>query len=146
MLAPAAGHWRYARLMSDSIKHAVRSYAAAWGERDPGRRAELLASAVTEDVRILIAAGDREIRGRAALDAEIVAFHQRVPEVRVRLTSDVDVQGTLCRFSGAAEGPRGPIGPEAWDACECDSNGRIRLLLTFVGVTLPPVDGSSESA
>jgi hypothetical protein len=126
--------------MSDSIKHAVLSYTAAFCERDPARRAELLTSAVTDDVRIVIGAGKREIRGRAALDEEIVGFHRRVGEVRVRMTSGIDVQGNLCRFTGFAEGPEGKIGQEAWDAGECDANGRIRLLFTFAGVALPPAE------
>src|SRR5215831_18260647 len=123
--------------MSESIRHAVASYAAAWAERDPARRADLLSNAVTDDVRILIGAGKREIRGRAALEAEIVDLQRRVPVVRVRVTSGVDVQGDLCRFTGVVEGPQGQIGPEASDACACDASGRIRLLLTFVGVALP---------
>jgi hypothetical protein len=126
--------------MSDSIKRSVASYAAAWAERDPARRAELLASGVTDDVRIVIGAGNREVRGRAALEAEIVAFHQRVSDVRVRVTSGIDVQGSLCRFTGRVEGHEGQIGPDAWDACECDASGRIRLVLTFAGVALPPAD------
>ncbi len=124
--------------MSHSIKHSVASYAAAWAERDPARRAGFLASAVTDDVRVVFAAGKRELNGRAALDAEIVVFQGRVQVERARLTSGIDVQGNLCRFSGAAEGPQGPIGPESFDVCECDASGRIRLLFTFAGVTLPP--------
>jgi hypothetical protein len=129
--------------MSDSIKQAVASYTAAWTERDPARRADLLASAVTDDVRVVIGAGRREIRGRAALEAEIVDFHRRAPPVRVHMTSGVDVQGSLCRFTGVVIGPDGQIGPEASDACECDDSGRIRLVLTFAGVPLPPADGRS---
>jgi hypothetical protein len=126
--------------MSDSIKRAVASLAAAWGERDPARRAEFLASAVADDVRMVMGAGKREIRGRAAFEAEIVGFQRRVPVVRVRVTSPIDVQGNLCRFTGVVEGPQGPIGPEAWDACECDTSGRIRLLLTFSGAAPPAGD------
>jgi hypothetical protein len=126
--------------MSDSIKHAVASYAAAWAERDSARRADLLANAVTDDVRIVMGAGKREIRGRAALEAEIVDLQRRMPVVRVRMTSGIDVQGNLCRFTGVPEGPQGQIGPEASDACECDASGRIRLLFTFAGVALPPAD------
>jgi hypothetical protein len=126
--------------MSDAIKRAVASLAAAWAERDPARRAELLASAVTDDVRMVIGAGKREIRGRAALEAEIVGFQQRVTVVRVRVTSGIDVQGNLCRFTGVVEGPQGQIGVEASDACECDASGRIRLLFTFAGAAPPPAD------
>jgi len=126
--------------MSDSIKRAVASYAAAFVERDPARRADLLASAVTDDIRMVMGAGKREIRGRAALDAEIVGFQRRMPDVRVRMTSGIDVQGNLCRFTGVVEGPQGQIGPEASDACECDGSGRIRLLFTFAGVALPPAE------
>jgi hypothetical protein len=127
--------------MSDAIKEAVASLAVAWAERDPARRANLLASAVTDDVRMVMGAGKREIRGRAALEAEIVRFQQRVPVVRIRVTSGIDVQGNLCRFTGVVEGPHGQIGPEASDACECDASGRIRLLFTFAGAALPPTDG-----
>jgi hypothetical protein len=126
--------------MSDLMKRAVASYAAAWAERDPARRADLLASAVADDVRIVIGAGKRDIRGRAALEAEIVDLQRRLPVVRVRVTSGIDVQGNLCRFTGAAEGPQGRIGPESSDACECDASGRIRLLFTFAGIALPPAD------
>jgi hypothetical protein len=100
----------------------------------------LLARAVTDDVRIVIGAGKREIRGRAALDSEIVGLQRRVPDVRARVTSGIDVQGNLCRFTGVAEGPQGPVGPPASDACECDASGRIRLLFTFAGVAPPPAD------
>ena len=125
--------------MSDAIKHAVANLAAAWSERDPARRADFIASAVTDDFRMVIGAGKREIRGRAAFEDEIVRFQERVPVVRVRVSSGIDVQGDLCRFTGVVEGPQGPIGLEAWDACECDASGRIRLLFTFVGAALPPV-------
>jgi hypothetical protein len=63
-----------------------------------------------------------------------------MPGVRVRMTSRVDVQGKLCRFTGVVEGPAGQVGPEAADVCECDATGRIRLLFTFAGVALPPAD------
>ena len=122
------------------MKHAVACYAAAFAERDPAGRAALLASAVTDDVRIVIGAGNREIRGRAALEAEICAFQERVPVVRVRFTSGIDVQGSLCRFVGVVEGRDGPIGREASDTCECDATGRIRLLFTFAGAALPAAD------
>jgi hypothetical protein len=128
--------------MSESIKRAVMSLLAAWAEREPARRAELLASAVTEDFRMVIGAGKRDVRGRAAFDAEIAGVQRRLPIERLRLTSAIDVQGNLCRFTGVVEGPNGQIGPEASDACECDASGRIRLLFTFVGVALPPSDGS----
>jgi len=133
---------RYARVMSDAIKRAVASLAAAWAERDPARRADLLASAVTEDIRMVMGAGKRETQGLAAFEAEIVRLQQRVPVVRVRVTSGIDVQGNLCRFTGVVEGPQGPIGTEASDACECDASGRIRVLFTFAGAALPPADES----
>jgi hypothetical protein len=91
---------RYAGAVSDAIKRAVANYAAAWAERDPARRAALLESAVTDDVRIVIGAGKREIRGRAAFEAEIVDLQRRVPVLRVRVASGIDVQGNLCRFTG----------------------------------------------
>jgi hypothetical protein len=63
-----------------------------------------------------------------------------MPALQVRVTSGIDVQGNLCRFTGVAKGPEGQIGPEASDACECDASGRICLLFTFAGLALPPAD------
>jgi hypothetical protein len=51
--------------MSEAIKFAVASLAAAWAERDPGRRAELIASAVTDDFRMVM--GDCDASGRIRL-------------------------------------------------------------------------------
>jgi hypothetical protein len=128
--------------MSDAIKRAVMNLLAAWSERDPARRAELLASAVTDDIRMVMGAGKREVRGRAAFEAEMVAVQTRLAPYRVRLTSGIDVQGDLCRFTGVVDGPQGQIGAEAWDACECDPSGRIRVVFTFVGAGLPAVEGA----
>jgi hypothetical protein len=67
----------------------------------------LLASSVTDDVRIVIGASKREIRGRVALEEEIVGLQRRMAGVRVRVTSGIDVQGNLCRFIGVVEGRHG---------------------------------------
>ncbi|MEY4513837.1 MAG: hypothetical protein RLZZ450_5959 [Pseudomonadota bacterium] len=77
------------------------------GRARPARRANLLASSVTDDVRIVIGASKREIRGRVALEEEIVGLQRRMAGVRVRVTSGIDVQGNLCRFIGVVEGRHG---------------------------------------
>ncbi len=117
------------------IREAVEKYVAAWNERDdPGRRRRLLEECLSDDFRIVTG---RELRGRAALDAEIVAFHARMPGVRARLASNIDARGTVCRFLGVVEDAEGRVVGEAFDVAECGEDGRLRLIITFVGATIP---------
>jgi hypothetical protein len=96
--------------VSDAIKRAVASLAAAWAERDPARRGELLASAITDDIRTVIGAGKREIRGRAAFEAEIVSLQRRVPwSARSKLSEFRSESGaSQRRVESAPIGPRDP--------------------------------------
>lgn len=80
----------------------------------------------------------KRIEGRAALDALIADFQQRRPGERAVLSSAIDIQGHVFRYAGIVEGSTGARG-DTLDTGECDDEGRICLLLTFVGVALPSV-------
>lgn len=84
---------------------------------------------------------NREIRGRAALVAELNRFLSAPSLVQVRLTSELDAVGTTFRYRALAEFADG-TSAEAFDAGELDAHGRIALILTFAGpladVTTPP--------
>jgi hypothetical protein len=118
------------------IRASIDSFVAAWNERDAAQRMRLLERACTEDV--LMRTSGRRVTGRGELDALIADFQQRRPGARAAFSSGVDVQGNLFRYSGIVEGPASDGGGEALDAGECDEDGRIRLVLSFVGVGLPP--------
>jgi hypothetical protein len=125
-----------------SIEEAVANYVAAWNEPDPAPRARLLEQAVAEDVRIAL--DRREVRGRGAVAAEIAELHRRLPGVRGRLSTAVDVQGNVCRFAAQVERADGTSVAEMLDACECDASGRLRLILTFAGASIPRRDAPVE--
>ncbi len=116
------------------IQANIEAYVAAWNEHDAAVRMQLVAKSCTGDV-VMCTAG-RRIRGHAELDAMMADFQRRRPHWRAVFSSAIDVQGNLFRYTGAVEGPSA-AGGDAFDAGECDDDGRIRLLLTFVGAGLP---------
>lgn len=113
------------------VRASVESFVAAWNEHDTPKRTRLIEEACTEDVVLIT--GARRIEGRIQLDAFIANFQQRRPHDRAVFTSPIDVQGSIFRYTGKVEGQAGGA---AMDVGECDGNGKIRLLLTFVGATL----------
>ena len=116
------------------IRASIEAYVAAWNERDATLRRRLIERACAEDLRMRTPG--KRIDGRGQLDALIADFQARRPGARAVLSSAVDIQGHVFRYTGIVEGS--PIaGGDALDAGECDEDGRIRLLLTFVGATLP---------
>lgn len=116
------------------IRASIEAYVAAWNEHDAAQRMRLIEQACAEDL-VLRTPGKR-ISGRGELDALIADFQRRRPGERAVLSSAIDVQGCVFRYSGIVEGATVARG-DTLDAGECDEDGRIRLLLTFVGATLP---------
>lgn len=117
--------------MSNAIEFAARTYATAWAEPDPEARARLLEACWAEDGRLVT--GGSGFNGRAALAAAMDAFFADPQRPTVRLTSPIDVQGRMFRLSAVAEYPDGRVSAESHDAGEVDADGRIAILLTFVG-------------
>ncbi|MCA9556772.1 MAG: hypothetical protein KC933_42505, partial [Myxococcales bacterium] len=72
-----------------------------------------------------------------ALLALITEFQERRPHLRAVLSSDIDIQGHLFRYLGVLENERGEPVAGALDAGMCDADGRIQILLTFVGWAPP---------
>ena len=119
------------------VRASVEDYVAAWNERDATQRQRLIERSCAVD--LLLCTARRRVHGRDALAAMIAEFQARCPGARAVLASKVDVQGSLVRYAGLVEGvPSAPANGEALDTGECDEEGRIRFLLTFVGATLPP--------
>ena len=121
---------RYEGAMKSAIRTAVDTYIQIWSEPDPAVRAAMIDACFAADGRIVTRS--REIRGRAALAAEVARLLADPEHVGVRVISAIDAQGTTFRFRGVAERRDGKL-LEAFDAGEIDADGRISLLLTFAG-------------
>lgn len=128
---------RYDAGMASDPETTIRAYVAAWSTRDPAERARLLEASFAEDGRFVTRT--REIRGRAALIAEMERFHATSALSGIRFTSVIDATSTTFRFRGAADMVDGSS-PQSVDAGTFDADGRISLLLTFPGALedLPP--------
>ncbi len=121
----------------DQIRSSVQSYVAAWNEPDPVRRNELLERACADELRVV--APREMVHGRAELAALIDGFHRRRPGDRGKLTSAVEIHNGVFRFSALISGSSAAPPVEMIDVGECNDDGRIRLIFSFVGVAPPPL-------
>lgn len=117
------------------IRASIEAYVAAWNEHDPAQRMRLIEQACAEDLHMRTPG--KRIEGRAQLDGLIADFQERRPGERAVLSSAIDVQNNVFRYTGIVEGATVARGGETLDTGECDENGRIRLLLSFVGAAPP---------
>jgi hypothetical protein len=116
------------------IRAAITDYVSAWNEPASARRAEYIERCCAADLRIV--APGQEMNGRAGLEAAITTFQRTQPGCRGRLVSDVEVADRLFRFVAVIDGPPGTPTRELMDVGECDAEGRIRSILTFVGAVV----------
>lgn len=116
------------------IRASIEAYVAAWNEHDAAQRMRLIEQACAED--LVMRTPGKRIEGRRELDALIADFQERRPGERAVLSSAIDIQGNVFRYAGMVEGSASARG-DTLDTGESDDDGRIRLLLTFVGAALP---------
>jgi hypothetical protein len=123
-------------MIAARIRSSIEAYVAAWNEHDAGQRARLIEQACAENLRMRTPG--KLIEGRTELEALIADFQRRHPGKRAVLSSAIDVQGNVFRYAGIVEGSAIARGGETLEAGECADDGRICLLLSFVGTALPP--------
>lgn len=134
-MATLVGFHGYARTMSEAqMRNCIDAYVAAWNEDAAAKRDALIEQSCSPELRFVT--GGRSV-GRDGLSAMMDGFRQRMPGARAIFTSPIEIQGRLFRYSGKAVSATGASLGDALDVGECDDDGRIRILLTFVGVTLP---------
>ncbi|CAN5554887.1 hypothetical protein BH09MYX1_BH09MYX1_10610 [soil metagenome] len=114
------------------IRASIEAYVAAWNERDPAKRAGLIEQSCAAELHMRTPG--KLIEGRAQLDALMADFQRRCPEARAVLASSIDVQSNVFRYTGIVEGA---TFPDTLDVGESDGEGRIRVLISFVGASLP---------
>jgi hypothetical protein len=122
-------------MSAERIRSSIEAYVAAWNEDDADKRRALIEEACSEDLRIV--APSQVVIGRAALDALIVDFHHRRPGDRGFLSSSIEIHHQAFRFAAKIEGSSVAAPVEMLDAGECDVDGKIRLILSFVGAAPP---------
>lgn len=114
----------------------VRTYVAAWHERDEVARRHLLEQTWADDGVYADPGGT--IEGRAALIEAIADFHERRPDVRIELRSSVDGFGLHFRFLWATVDGDDRVLREGLDVGQLDEDGRIKSIIGFYGVTPQP--------
>jgi len=117
--------------MPTAVELAVDRYIRLWSEpAAAAARTALLEQCWADEGRLVTRS--REIRGHAALAAEIEKVHADPTFLRIRVHDPIDAQGTTFRFRATLDRTDGTSG-EAFDAGEIDASGRISLILTFAG-------------
>ncbi len=111
-----------------AIETVFDTYVSAFNEPDPAVRATMLEACWAEDGRLV--SKSREVRGRAALADFMAQFAPKL--VRIRRVSVLDTGMTIFRIRAIAD-LRDGTSAESFDAGEIDSDGRIKLILTFAG-------------
>ena len=120
----------------DPASETVAAYGAAWNETDVEKRRELLEKAWAEDG--VYTDPTAEVHGREALLAHITGFQAQSGGARIVLTTAVDSHhGTRLRFGWKMVGADGTELAEGLDYGELDDDGRLRLIVGFVGPMKP---------
>jgi len=116
----------------------VMSYLAAWSERDPQRRRDLIARTWTENGAYVDA--HRRGDGVDGIDAMIGATQAQLPGYAFRLVSGIEAHNGYTRFSWAAGGvPEAPLYFGGTDFASIGSDGRFQLVAGFVDAAPAPV-------
>jgi hypothetical protein len=117
------------RAMSN-VNQVVVRYLAAWNEREPAKRRELVAKTWTEDGTYVDAA--RDGKGHDSLDAMIATAQGHFPGYQLNLASGIEVHHDYLRFSWAAGGTAdAPLFIKGTDFVLLDGDGRIKSVVGF---------------
>jgi hypothetical protein len=109
----------------------VVRYVAAWNERDPKRRRDLIANTWREDG--IYRDAHRHGEGHAAINAMIDAAQRQFPSYRVALKSGIEAHNGYARFSWAAGGTSdAPLYLGGTDFVVVADDGRLESVVGFI--------------
>jgi hypothetical protein len=121
-----------------NINETVVRYIAAWNERDPKRRRELVAATWAEDGSYIDA--HRNGKGHGAIDAMLATTQAQFPGYRLNLVSGIEVHNNFVRFSWAAGGTsEAPLYLGGTDFATLAPDGRISVVAGFVDAAPAPM-------
>jgi hypothetical protein len=121
-------------MTEERMRASIEAWVAAWNEHDPAKRRALIERACSTEIRFVTRGP--ELVGHEKLAALMGEFQGRQPHARAALSSVVEIQHRAFRYAGKVEGMV-PTPPEALEVGECDDDGRIRFILSFVGASPP---------
>jgi hypothetical protein len=114
-----------------NVNEIVVRYIAAWNERDPKRRRDLVAETWVEDGSYIDA--HRQGNGHGAIDAMLAATQAQLPGYSVKLVSGIEAHNGFVRFSWAAGGTKeAPLYLGGTDFATLAPDGRIKTVAGFV--------------
>jgi hypothetical protein len=120
-----------------NVNETVVSYIAAWNERDPKRRRELVAAAWAEDGSYIDA--HRNGSGHGAIDAMLATAQAQFPGYRLNLVSGIEAHNDFVRFSWAAGGTQeAPLYLGGTDFAVLAPDGRIKTVAGFTNAAPAP--------
>jgi SnoaL-like domain len=121
-----------------NVNETVVNYIAAWNERDPKRRRELVAATWTEDGSYIDA--HRHGNGYGAIDAMLATTQAQFPGYRLSLVSGIEAHNHFVRFSWAAGGTKeAPLYLGGTDFAMLAPDGRIKTVAGFTDAAPAPV-------
>jgi SnoaL-like domain len=120
-----------------NVNESVVRYIAAWSERDPKRRRELVAKTWTEDGTYIDRA--REGRGHDSIDAMIAKAQEHLPGYRLNLASGIEAHHEYVRFSWVAGGTAdAPLYIKGTDFALIADDGRLKSVVGFIDAAPVP--------
>jgi hypothetical protein len=114
-----------------NVNEIVVRYIAAWNERDPKRRRDLVAETWIEEGSYIDA--HRQGSGHTAIDAMLAATQAQFPGYSLKLVSGIEAHNGFVRFSWAAGGTKeAPLYLGGTDFATLAPDGRIKTVAGFV--------------
>jgi hypothetical protein len=116
--------------MSD-VTTTIDAYFEMWNETDEEARAQLVATAWTDDGRYVDPL--LEADGRPAIVEMVGGVHAQFPGHRFRRTSGIDQHHDQVRFGWELAAPNGDVTVAGLDVGELDGDGKLRRITGFFG-------------
>lgn len=114
-----------------NVNELVDRYIAAWNERDPRKRRDLVARAYTEDANYTDP--HRSGDGHEGISTMIATVQERLAGYSFRLKSEVDAHNDRVRFQWEAGGTKNaPLHFVGTDFGVVGSDGRLKSITGFV--------------
>ena len=121
-----------------NVNETVVRYIAAWNERDPKRRRDLVAQTWADDGSYIDA--HRHGTGHGAIDAMLAAAQAQFPGYRINLISGIEAHNNFVRFSWKAGGTNeAPLYLGGTDFATLAPDGRIKTVAGFTDAAPAPV-------
>jgi hypothetical protein len=139
--ASAASAQGGSAVAGSTVNMLVATYMAAWNEREPTLRRELVAKTWAEDGTYIDA--HRRGAGHDAIDAMIRTAQEQFPGYRLGLVSGIETHNGYARFRWAAGGtPEAPLYLAGTDFIVIADDGRLKSVTGFVDAAPAPVERS----